>query len=69
MPSSAIKTAAGREAALIFLPADGIWSEGSLPALAERLKSGKRAVFTLGTRVTMEKFIRVFAEKFFDAAT
>ena len=56
-------------AAIVFLPADSLWSEGSFSALVDHYDSGKTAVMLPGIRLSTEPFRDVFLQKFYDPAT
>lgn len=60
----AVAKAGERNAALCFLPADGIWADGSLRAMAAHLAAGRRAVLTNGIRIAAETFLPVYIERF-----
>ena len=63
----AVRDAADRDAVMVFLPGDGVWSEGSFESMIARLNEGKRAVLTSGIRVDAETYLAAFAEQFLDA--
>ena len=62
----AVRDAAERNSVMVFLPGDGVWSEGSFAAMIARLAQGKRAVLTSGLRVNAETYITEFAAAFLD---
>ena len=65
----AIAEAEAADAAMIFLPGDAIWSEGSFRRLSELCESGYRAVLIAGIRLVRETYVDAFLDRFFDPAT
>jgi len=61
---AAVNSANRQGAALIFLPPDQVYSEGSFARLREIARSGKRAIMTLGPRLVKETFAPAFKEAF-----
>ena len=56
-------------AAVVFLPADSLWSEGSFAALVGHYDAGKTAVMLPGIRLCAEPFREVFLDRFYDPST
>ena len=56
-------------AAIVFLPADSLWSEGSFAALIDHYEAGKTAVMLPGIRLCAEPFRDVFLDRFYNAST
>lgn len=56
-------------AAMIFLPGDAIWSEGSFRRLAELAEAGRRAVLVAGIRLVLETYVDAFLARFLNPAT
>ena len=63
----AIADAAAEQAAIVFLPADCLWSEGSFAAMAHRRAEGKLVVLNPGIRLVRETAYAEFLERFLDA--
>ena len=63
----AVRNAAARNSVMVFLPGDGIWSDGSFASMVERFNEGKRAVLTTGMRVNAETYITEFGDTFLDS--
>jgi hypothetical protein len=61
--------AADEQAAIVFLPADCLWSEGSFAAMARRRAEGKLVVLNPGIRLVRETAYQPFLAQFLDAAT
>lgn len=57
------------DAAIVFLPADSLWSEGSFGALIGHYEAGKTAVMLPGIRLCADPFRDVFLEEFYDPTT
>lgn len=62
----ALADAAEAGAAIVFLPADCLWSEGSFAAMARRRAEGKLAVLNPGIRLVRETAYEAFLEQFLD---
>lgn len=56
-------------AAMLFLPGDAIWSEGSFRRLADLVDAGFAAVLVPGIRLVLESYVDCFIERFYDAAS
>jgi hypothetical protein len=65
----ALAEAASAQAAIVFLPADCLWSEGSFAAMARRRAEGKLAVLNPGIRLVSETAYEPFLAQFLDAGT
>ena len=57
------------DAAMLFLPGDAMWSEGSFRRLGEMCEAGYHAVLLPGIRLVRETYVDAFIERFFDPAT
>lgn len=60
----AIATAERHDAAMIFLPGDAIWSEGSFRRLLELDDAGCSAVLVAGIRLSRDGFVDAFKARF-----
>ena len=56
-------------AAVVFLPADSLWSEGSFAALVGHYDAGMTAVVLPSIRLCAEPFREVFLDRFYDPST
>lgn len=56
-------------AAMLFLPGDGIWSEGSFRRLAVLCEAGYSAVLMPGIRLTLETYLDAFLSRYYDPDT
>lgn len=57
------------KAAVVFLPADSIWSEGSFSALKIHYENKKTAVMLPGIRLCSDPFSELFLERFYNSAS
>lgn len=62
-----IEEANKREAAIVFLTPDLIWSDGSFTELERISENGSRVVHTLGLRLLKETFVPLVARKYLSA--
>lgn len=62
----AVESAAGHDAALIFLSPDAVFTEGALDKVLQAALSGKRVFMTAVLRVCKESFIPRFVSRFRD---
>jgi hypothetical protein len=64
-----VLAADGEEAAIIFLPPDTIWSDGTFRRVEEIAETGKRLLAVAGLRVVKETFVPEFLRLYHHAET